>query len=74
MQTKTREEVAALYGVSRKTFYKWLSKSEINLPERTLITPKQLEKIYDTFGVPETAEESGQKYPIVPKNTHFRKY
>lgn len=50
-QVKTRQEMAAEYGVSRKTFYRWLKKKSINL-ENGLVSPKDQESIYTTFGNP----------------------
>ena len=51
-QVKTRRQVAAEYGISRRTFYNWLKDSQIKLSQRKLITPKELEQIYATFGRP----------------------
>ncbi len=51
-KTKTRAQLAAEYGISRKTFYNWLKKEGIVLHNRNLITPKELELIYGRFGNP----------------------
>ena len=49
--SKTREEVALEYGVSRKTFSKWLKKANIH-PARGRLLPATLNQIYDHFGEP----------------------
>ena len=51
-QVKTRRQVAGEYGISRRTFYNWLKDSDIKLSRGKLITPKELEQIYATFGRP----------------------
>lgn len=50
--TKTRQQIADEYGVSRKTFYNWLKETEIKL-KRRLVTPNEQKKIYNEFGHPE---------------------
>ncbi|GAB5553647.1 MAG: hypothetical protein Sapg2KO_32380 [Saprospiraceae bacterium] len=49
--SKTREEVALEYGVSRKTFRKWLKKANIH-PSPGRLLPATLNQIYDHFGEP----------------------
>jgi hypothetical protein len=49
--TKTREEMASLYGVSRRTFYNWLKNNGIELP-RTLLTPAHQRRVFEAFGEP----------------------
>ncbi len=51
LNSKTRSELASEYGVSRKTFYNWLKKENIILPQGT-IKPCDVRKIYQTFGSP----------------------
>ena len=51
MKSKTREELAAAYGVCRKTFYNWLKKEGIILANR-ILTPKEIRLIYERFGKP----------------------
>ena len=51
-QAKTRAQIAAEYGISRKTFYNWLKKEGISFQKRRLINPKEVEIIYKTFGNP----------------------
>jgi DNA-binding XRE family transcriptional regulator len=51
MKSKTRSEMAAAYGVSRKTFYNWLKKEGIILKSRYL-SPKEIEEVYKNFGKP----------------------
>lgn len=48
---KTRQQIADEYGISRKTLYSWLKKAEIKL-KNSLITPKELQEIYNEFGLP----------------------
>ena len=49
--SKTRQEVAAEYGVSRKTLSQWLKKAKID-PGRGRLRPAILNQIYDHFGEP----------------------
>ncbi len=48
---KTRQEIADAYGISRKTFQRWLKKKNITL-DAGLIKRPDLELIYQTFGLP----------------------
>ena len=50
-RVKTRQQIANEYGVSRKTLYSWLKKEKINL-QRSLISPKDQDEIYNRFGNP----------------------
>ena len=50
-RVKTRQQIANEYGVTRKTLYSWLKKEKIKL-ERSLISPKEQERIYSKFGNP----------------------
>ncbi len=49
--TKTRQQIADEYGISRKTLGRWLKKVKIEL-KGYLITPKEQEMIYQQFGHP----------------------
>ncbi|MFO7851925.1 MAG: hypothetical protein R6X28_05635 [Bacteroidales bacterium] len=51
MKAKSKQDLATEYGVSLKTFNKWLKKHNIKI-SRGLITPKDQEKIYDKLGFP----------------------
>ena len=51
ISAKTRTEIANLYAIDRKTFYNWLKKESIELPAG-LITPKNVELIFERFGQP----------------------
>jgi hypothetical protein len=50
-RAKTRQEIAFEYGIDRKTFNKWLKVSGLFIPPG-IINPKQIRKIYKTFGSP----------------------
>jgi len=52
MKAKTRQEMAAEYGVTRKTFCKWCKEIGICLPSRKLISPKLQKSIYELLGKP----------------------
>lgn len=52
LHSKTRSELASEYGVTRKTFYNWLKKENIHIPQGA-IKPCDVRKIYQTFGTPE---------------------
>jgi hypothetical protein len=51
LKAKTREEVAAEYGICVKTLNRWLKKANIILPHG-LIKPCHLQIIYVAFGAP----------------------
>jgi transposase-like protein len=51
---KTRQELAAEYGVCSKTFNKWLKKYWIEM-DRGLINPKEQEIIYSKLGIPKNS-------------------
>ncbi len=57
LQAKTRNEVAAEYGISTKTLRRWLQKHNILIPARDLISPKELVKIYVAFGDPNLSND-----------------
>lgn len=48
---KSRQQVADEYGICIKTLNKWLRNESIVI-KRGLITPKQLELIYEKLGIP----------------------
>lgn len=58
-KVKTRQEIAAEYGVHRRTFQRWLKKKKIELPSG-LLTPKEQEVIYKCFGQPD--ELTGRQF------------
>ena len=49
--TKTREQIAMEYGISRRTLYNWLKAEGIEL-KRRLVLPEEQERIYTIFGLP----------------------
>ncbi len=49
-QCITREELAARYGVCRRTLYSWLNKAGIQLKQKSRITPKELAAIVAVLG------------------------
>jgi len=49
--TKTRQQVAEEYGISRKTFYRWMKREKIAL-SNGLIYPKDMKVIYERLGTP----------------------
>lgn len=48
---KTRQEMAAEYGINVKTFYRWLKKASIQLSGGR-VTPAEQELICQKFGKP----------------------
>ena len=52
LSAMTRQEIADLYKVSRKTLKKRLDTHQINLP-RGLVYPKDIELIFATLGFPQ---------------------
>jgi len=53
---KTRGMVAGEYGVSVKTFNRWLYEKKLDIPQG-LICPTDLNKIYSTLGPPALKKE-----------------
>lgn len=51
VRAKTRQEISCEYGMDRKTFYRWLKKSNLQL-SKGLLYPTEVEKIYKTYGNP----------------------
>jgi hypothetical protein len=52
---KTKKELAKTYGVSYPTFIKWLKMvPTLNISnKKRLLTPKDIQMIYDALGKPE---------------------
>ena len=61
-QAKTRAQIAAEYGISRKTFYNWLKKEGLTFQKRRLINPKEIEIIYNIFGNPNEMNRNPSKF------------
>ena len=59
MKAMTRQQLADMYGVNRKTFYRWLKRSEIDLP-KGLITPKIQLEIFKEFGSPAQLNDASE--------------
>lgn len=51
MKSKTRQQLAHEYGISVKTFGRWLKSKGIDIPQG-IICPADLAKIYEVFGKP----------------------
>lgn len=64
METKTHQQLAMDYGVSRSTLYRRLQKAKIKLSGSGLIKPLELEKIYAKLGKPK--KEHRQLAQITP--------
>lgn len=65
IKAKTRQEVAAEYGIDRKTLNKWFKMADLNIPNG-LIKPCNVFKIYDTFGFPANPyPQVSSKIPII---------
>ena len=60
IKSKTRQELATEYAVSRKTIYNWLKEKGIKLSGK-LITPKELKQIYKAFGKPKKKKSKKDK-------------
>lgn len=50
-RSKSRQEIAQEFGISRRTLYRWIQKTDIQLPSG-LIPPKVQDMIYEEFGNP----------------------
>lgn len=50
-KTKTRRQIADEYGITPRTFRRWVKKYNISLPKR-LICPKDQKIIYEKLGPP----------------------
>ncbi len=60
---KTRKEIANEYGITRKTLYNWMKEKKIMI-KGSLITPKEQELIYQTFGIPQLISKKEREYYI----------
>lgn len=60
MKAKTRQEIAAIYGVDRKTLNRWLNNRQIILPAG-LVSPKDQLRIFREFGFPPGFDPLGKK-------------
>ncbi|MCB0632073.1 MAG: hypothetical protein R2824_34990 [Saprospiraceae bacterium] len=49
--SRSRQELAAAYGVSARTFRRWLKIHKIDLPSG-LVKPEDIRKIYERLGMP----------------------
>lgn len=58
LQAKTRQEIAAEYGISPRTLTRWLQKYRIDIPSRDRLSPKVVALIYEVFGCPITSNKS----------------
>ena len=59
---KTRQEIAAEYGVHRRTLLRWLKRASIDLP-KGLVCPRNQFIIYSVFGFPEGIAIPNTKMP-----------
>jgi len=62
---KTRQQIAAEYGVDRKTLYRWLKAHNIKLRGKYLVSPAEQEIIYRALDLPKerdsgTPSEQGE--------------
>jgi hypothetical protein len=55
MKPQTKKQLSIKYKVSYNTFIKWLKNiPDLNLyPNQRTLTPKQIEIIYNEFGMPD---------------------
>jgi len=60
-KSKTRQEISIEYGIDRKTLYRWFKEEGIILKGR-LINPKEQEKIYEIFGIPQLLSKEERAY------------
>ncbi len=56
LTSKTRDELATEYGVSVKTFCRWLKKHKIIVFKRERICPKSISEIYAKLGCPKVSD------------------
>jgi len=54
---KTKTQLAAEYGISRPTFYQWLKRVGLCFSSRSLLTPKEIETIYEALGKPGSIDQ-----------------
>jgi transposase len=50
IKSYSRKELAYMYGVSRKTFSKWIRK--LDMKYKRLFTPKEVRRIFELLGEP----------------------
>ena len=49
--SKSRQQIAEEFGISRRTLYRWIQRANIEMPTG-LIPPKVQDLIYEEFGNP----------------------
>ena len=59
-QLKTRQQIAAEYGVDRKTLYRWLKAHNIKLRGKYLVSPAEQEVIYRALDLPKESHSGTQ--------------
>lgn len=62
---QTRQEISNAYRISHRTFDRWLKRAGIQLTPG-LITPKELQLIYDTFGPPDKDQQVVSEPQAIP--------
>lgn len=57
LKVKTRQQLAAEYGISVRTLNRWFEKSDLPIRRRDILSPKMVEQIYEHFGRPIMSDE-----------------
>jgi len=52
IKSRSKKELRNAYGVSQKTFNKWLKRAGIKTGSDHILTPAQVEAIYTRLGMP----------------------
>ena len=82
MTSLTHSDLAAMYGITRKTLYNWLKKAEIDVRKGCAICWKDQQKIFAMFGNPEEykqlqaekAEKSRIEKELLEKREREKRY
>lgn len=62
LQFKTRKEIAAEFGISERTFRRWLKRERLSFSGR-LLSPSDQMQIYETFHWPASVSQKHYRRP-----------
>lgn len=55
-QAKTRQQLAQEYGICVRTLNRWFVKAQLAIPNREILSPSLVQKVYDRFGCPKLSD------------------
>ncbi len=55
-QAKTRQQIAYEYGICVRTLNRWFVKAQLAIPNREILPPYLVRKVYERFGCPKLSD------------------